>query len=117
MPGIYDRMAPAGLDGNGGDRLNVHLTSEALCAYLGTTFTKQQVIDALNEDLSNRNSAPLRAADLTDLDNIKTEIDSKATNTQKIIYVLSAMTPVFVAAELDLINETAYRSALGIPVP
>ena len=128
MAGLYDRMRPEGPPtgpvnpspppdnfNNRNDRVNVHLIAEAISAYVGNVFSRQQVIDAVNQDLANRGAIPLRPEDLTDLDNIADEIDSKASNTAKIIYGFCSMTPVFIAAELGLIPEAQWRGALGIP--
>lgn len=114
MAGLYDRMKRTGLDGFGSDRVNIHLISESFAAYVGNVFTKQQIIDGVNAELERNNSQPLRQEDLSDLDDIIDVIDNRGTTTGKIVYGLSHVSPLFLAAELELVTDQQWRNALEI---
>jgi hypothetical protein len=102
MSGLYDRLT-------GPDSLNVHYFGAGFVGYAAGDWTGQQVLDALNNLLVT----PLSGAEVTDLNAIVAEVDSKVGATEKMIYALR-LDAACLAVEVGQIGETAWRTMLGI---
>jgi hypothetical protein len=103
MAGIFDRIKPSE------DRLSSHLLKAAIYLRVRGVFTSQQILSALNKQLTT----PLGAAAQTDLTNVITNALA-GTATAKLDY-LERWDAVNIAAEAGMLtNEATYRSELGI---
>lgn len=104
MAGIWERVKS-----NADDRVGSHLIDASYVLIHTGTFTTNQVLTAINGTIAN----PLTASEQTDLNNISTALSNAGSVTNKLVY-LEKIKAIFVAAEMGLINETTFRSALGI---
>jgi hypothetical protein len=104
MAGIWERIKPTTTD-----RVPSHLLEAAFVFKDTGTFTNQQIIDALNANIS----APLAGAELTDLTNIATALASAGSVTNHLVY-MGKVRAAFIGAESGSINEAQFRSILGI---
>lgn len=102
MAGLWDRM-------NGNDSVACHLIVECLGAYATGLWTKATILGFINDRLVT----PLDTASETDLDNICAAIDALPDATAKLVYNVE-VTALMHAAQLRVINETAWRTDLGI---
>ncbi len=104
MAGIWERVR-----GDADDRINAHLFEAAFVFNATGTFTEQQIINALNDNLIS----PLTANELTDLNNITSQMSLQANNTLKLIY-MEKIKSALICAEVGVINEVTFRSILNI---
>jgi hypothetical protein len=104
MAGIYERIKPTAID-----RVGSHLIDSAYVFIHTGTFTNQQVLNAINSTVET----PLTAAETTDLTNISTALSNAGSVTNKLVY-LEKIKAAFICAEIGVINEATFRSALGI---
>lgn len=110
MSGLWERVKESA-----DDNVPVHLIISGIKAYHVYTVdntkgaTKAQILAAINSLLDT----DLAGAEITDLNNIATELDSLSNNTAKLIY-LSNLEYAFTAAEMGVINEAKWRNDLGI---
>jgi hypothetical protein len=91
------------------DRCSQHLLDAAMILYGTGEFTAQQVLDGLNSRLTS----PLAGAELTDLTNIRAQLDAQGTTTLKIVYT-DKIRAAGIAGEVGAITEAKWRSILGI---
>lgn len=104
MAGIWERVKSTAAV-----RVPSHLLDAAFVLNATGTFTQQQIIDALNAQLP----APLAGAELTDLQNIVSEMTSQGTTTLKLVYI-EKIKAAFICAESGSVNEATFRSILNI---
>lgn len=115
MAGLWERVKQAGLDGEGGRRINVTLFIAGIRGYAAAIWTRIQVRDALNLELAtNVPGDVLDAAELADLNAIADEVDAQPNDVKKLEYVVGRVEPSTIAGELGHVNETKWRSDLGI---
>lgn len=105
MAGIWERVKKAATL----ERCSAHLFEAALSFYGTGDFTAQQVLDGINGTLAN----DLAGAEVTDLTNIRTQLDAQGTTTLKLVYLQKVKAAV-IAGEMGAIDETKFRSVLGI---
>jgi hypothetical protein len=104
MPGIWDRIVPASTD-----RLNSHLLKSAIYLAVRGVFSDNQILAALNNQLTT----PLSQAAQTDLLTVKANA-STGSATAKLDY-LERWDALNIAVENGaLTNEATYRSELSI---
>jgi hypothetical protein len=105
MAGLYERVK-----GGGTDRINIHLIVAGVKGYAAGIWSRAQILTALN----NQVSTSLDTAEQTDLNDIADVIDALSTTTDKLVYVVGKLEPSMIAAEINEINETKWRTDLGI---
>ena len=104
MAGIWERVKV-----DAADRISSHLLDAAFVFNATGDFTQQQIIDAINSKIVS----PLAGAELTDLGNITSQMSAQGTATLKLVY-LEKVRAAMLCAEMNLFNETTFRSILGI---
>lgn len=110
MAGLWERVRP---DAN--DRVNVHLIVASIKAYYVQTedATKGATRLQIRNHLDAHLQTPLSGAEITDLEGIADTIDGlpNANAKQSFVFLCEY---AFIAAETGDINETKWRSDLGI---
>lgn len=106
MSGIWDRIIP------GNDRVPAHLLKAAMHLAVYGVFTNQQLLDGINGAVS----APLDAAALSDLGNIRAAITALgAAGSAARLIGLERFDAMNIAAESGVLtSEATYRAQLGI---
>ena len=105
MAGIYERVKKAATL----ERCSAHLFDAALTLYGTGDFTSTQVLNAINDVLAN----DLAGAEVTDLTNIRAQMDAQGTTTLKLVYTAKVRAAV-VAAEMGNVTDAQFRTILGI---
>jgi hypothetical protein len=105
MPGLWERIHPDAVD-----RLAVHLLDAAMVLYATGTYTRQQIVNALNAHLQT----PLTSTELTDLSAIADTLDAQGTANAKVVYEQQVM-GFSIAGEFGVIDEAQFRAGLGLP--
>ena len=106
MAGIFDRLGAAT---PGNNRIPSEVLHSAFILLADGQFTAQNILDALNSTVTD----PLSGAELTDLSNIDTNVDNEVGRSAKLEYV-TIIRAAFISAEAGLINDTQFRTILGI---
>lgn len=115
MAGIWERVKPEGLDGDGGDRVSTHVAQGCWQAYVANNDSPPNGLDldqikaALNTDLVT----PLDAAELADVDGIAAFITSLPSTLKQII-ATNNVDAMWLLGEAGIIDEAKFRSDLGI---
>jgi hypothetical protein len=104
MAGIFERLKPSAVD-----RVSAHLLDAAFVFNATGDFTTTQLKNGINGTLAS----PLAGAELTDIDNIATQLAAQANNTLKIIY-FEKVKAATICVEMGVMNEATFRSVLGI---
>lgn len=104
MAGIYERIKPSAED-----RVSSHLLDAAFVFIHSGNFTNQQVANAIDNTIGS----PLTNEEKTDLSNISTQLVNAGNLTNKLLY-LEKIKAAFMLVEMGVINETTFRSLLGI---
>jgi hypothetical protein len=105
MAGLWERV-----NKTADDRIPVHLLDAAMVLYATGTYTRQQIVNAINAQLLT----PLTSAELADLSAIADQLDAQGTANQKVVYEQEVM-GFSIAAEFGVIDETQFRTGLGLP--
>jgi hypothetical protein len=108
---IFDRLKPDGPNGDGTDRVQAHLADAAIFLVADGSFTEAQARSAINAHLET----PLAGAELSELNQVLTNIQAEPTLTDKIRYSMRWGHIVMVVESGDLTSEAIFKSVLNIP--
>ena len=109
MAGLYDRVAiDAGIS-----RISGHLIVGSVKAVAGDIYSETQVINAVEQWLSDRGLPALRPEDITDLQAIIAEAE-EGTKDLRIEYAVARLEAAFIGAESGVLPEAQWRLVLRI---
>ena len=110
--GLYDRVKPGGPHGDGTDRVTAHLACAVVLGVArGASYaTKAEARAAVNAHLVT----VLSGQELTDFNQVLTNIEAKATLEAKMLYYLSFKEALILAESGD-INETRWETWVELP--
>lgn len=107
MPGIYERIKSN--IGEDTERIPVQIISSALVLYATGTYSRSQILVALNAYLES----DLTADEQLDLGLLADEVDGISGDDAKQTYI-GKLDAILIATEFGLVNEPQFRSVAGI---